>query len=373
MAEPATEQLFDLTPTDDQALAQNTARRFAQEELRSKSRSADEAALAPPGFYQKTMELGLNYGPIPESLGGIGAGRSPISGVLIAEDLGRGDMSLAIAALTPVSFINTLVDFGSAAQQAKYLPRFASDTFTAATVALMEPRARFEPSELQTTAQAVGDDYKLDGVKCMVPLGLSAEVMLVVAELKGQGPAAFIVERGAAGVTTQRNIHMGLRSLELATVNLAGVLVPKSAKLGETERPFDLTRLVDLSRLGTGALAVGVCDAVLQYAKEYCNERVAFGEPITNRQSVAFMIADIAIELDAMRLMVWRAAARASRGLPFHREAYLARVAVAQRGMEIGTNGIQLLGGHGFIREHLMELWYRNVRAAGILEGCAIV
>ena len=113
--------------------------------------------------------------------------------------------------------------------------------------------------------------------------------------------------------------------------------------------------------------------AILDYVKRYCNERVAFGEPITHRQSVAFMIADIAIELDGMRLLVYRAAARAERGLPFQREAYLARVQCAEKGMKIGTDGVQLLGGHGFIREHMVELWYRNLRAVGILEGCVTV
>jgi alkylation response protein AidB-like acyl-CoA dehydrogenase len=151
-------------------------------------------------------------------------------------------------------------------------------------------------------------------------------------------------------------------------VKLDGVSVPISARLGG-DKPFDLQRLLDLSRIGAAALAVGVGQAVLDYVKVYCTERVAFGEPIANRQSVAFMIADIAIELDGMRLLAYRAAARAERGLPFHREAYLARVQAAEKGMKIGSDGVQLLGGHGFIREHLVELWYRNLRAIALLEG----
>ena len=112
---------------------------------------------------------------------------------------------------------------------------------------------------------------------------------------------------------------------------------------------------------------------MLDYVKEYCNERVAFGEPITNRQSVAFMIADIAIELEAMRLMTWRAAARAEAGQPFHKEAYLAKTFCAEQAMKIGTDGVQLLGGHGFCREHPVEMWYRNLRAIAILDGVASV
>ena len=146
-------------------------------------------------------------------------------------------------------------------------------------------------------------------------------------------------------------------------------MVNSAAKLGENEKTLDLQRLIDLSRLGTCALSVGCCQAVLDYVIPYVNERVAFGEPISNRQSVAFMVANIAIELDGMRLMVLRAASRAEQGLDFHKEAYLARTLCAKYAMEIGTNGVQLLGGHGFCREHPVELWYRNLRAIGILEG----
>jgi alkylation response protein AidB-like acyl-CoA dehydrogenase len=107
--------------------------------------------------------------------------------------------------------------------------------------------------------------------------------------------------------------------------------------------------------------------------REYVNERVAFGEPISHRQSVAFMVADIAIELEGMRLMTYRAASRAEQGLPFTREAYLARLQCTERGMKIGTDGVQLLGGHGFTREHPVELWYRNLRALSAFEAAVIV
>jgi len=165
---------------------------------------------------------------------------------------------------------------------------------------------------------------------------------------------------------------MGLRPLHLAHMKFDDVQVPAAARLGEG-KPFDLTRLLDLSRIGAAALAVGAGQAVLDYVKAYCNERIAFGEPITNRQSVAFMIADIAIELDGMRLMTYRAASRAQQGLPFHREAYLARLQAVEKGMKIATDGVQLLGGHGFIREHMVELFYRNMRAVGLLDGMIAV
>ncbi|MFI5306399.1 MAG: acyl-CoA dehydrogenase family protein [Polyangiales bacterium] len=372
MSTPA-QPLFDLTLTEEQALMRETVRRFAQAEMRALSRKADEAGEAPPGFYAKSTELGFNMVEIAEELGGLGATRSPVSTMLIAEDLAYGDMSLAIGAMSSLSFIHSVLDYGSAAQRKALLPPFTQDGFRAASVALMEPALRFDPSKLGTTAQRNGDGYLLQGVKTMVPLASSAEVMLVIAQEQGAGPAAFVVQKGQAGLTVEREQFMGCRPLELCKVTLQNVQLPASAKLGEAETRFDLVLFLDLSRIGIAALSLGVCQAVLDYVKAYCNERVAFGEPITHRQAVAFLIADIAIELDGMRLLTYRAAGRAERGLEFHREAYLARVQCAEKGMKIGTDGVQLLGGHGFIREHLVELWYRNLRAISVLEGCVTV
>ena len=247
----------------------------------------------------------------------------------------------------------------------------AGDAIDAATTALLEPRATFEPTEPGTTATAKGDGYSLSGTKAMVPLGMSAELVLVIARLDNGDPAAFIIEGTPEGMTRTAEENMGLRGAQLATLTLDKVQLPASALLGEGT--FDLQRYIDLSRLGICALAVGTCQAVLDYVKPYCNERVAFGEPITNRQSVAFMIADIAIELEAMRLMTWRAASRAEQGLDFHEHAYLAKLFCAEHAMKIGTDGVQLLGGHGFCTEHPVELWYRDLRAITTLEGVASV
>lgn len=364
------ELLFDLTLTDEQRMTRESVQRFAAAEMTSVAREADETAATPADFFERSLELGLALMPIPEALGGAGVARSPVSNALNAEDLARGDMGMALGSITPLAFVNTLIDQGSAALREKLLPRFCGDAFTAATIAFTEPRATFEPTELHTTARRDGDGFVLNGVKSMVPLGASAELIMVLAELEGEGPAAFIIEGETSGLTRAVERNMGLRTLELATLTLSDVRVDADARLGET---FDLQRFVDLSRIGICALAVGTGQAVLDYVVEYCNEREAFGEPITNRQSVAFMIADIAIELDAMRLMTWRAAASAERGDDFHEQAYLAKVFCAEHAMKIGTDGVQLLGGHGFCREHPVEMWYRNLRAIGILEGAASV
>lgn len=365
--------LFDLTLTEEQRITRESMQRFAESELKTISRAADEAGVTPDGFLNKTAELGLSLMPIPEEFGGAGMPRSPISNVLNAEDLGKGDMSLALAALTPLAFINTVLDNGSDAQKEKYLTPLADEKFKAATIALMEPKATFEPSAPETTAVKSGNTYVLNGIKSNVILGSEAEFILVIAQEEGGNVEGYIVEKGAAGLSIESKKSMGLRPIDTATLTLKDVKVDASAKLGEGKNSFDIERLIALSRLGVCALSLGVCEAVLEYTVDYANERVAFGEPIAYRQSVAFMIANMAIELEGMRLMVWKAASRAEKGMNYKRDAYLAHVLCSEKTMEIGSNGVQVLGGHGFIREHPVELWYRNLRAVGILEGCATI
>ncbi len=369
MSTASEDLLFDLTLTDDQRMNRETIQRFAAAEIRAQAAAGEKSGATATDFYQKTLDLGLTLMPIPEALGGAGVPRSPISNILNAEDLANGDLAMALGAISPLAFVNTLLDQGTEAQQEKYLPRFCTEDFVAATTALMEPRATFEPTELSTRATRNSGGFALNGLKTMVPMGLDAQLILVITELEGEGPAAFIVEGTPAGMTRTEESHMGLRTLQLATLAFENVQLDSEALLGGES--FDLQRFIDLSRIGICALAVGTCQAVLDYVKDYCNERIAFGEPITNRQSVAFMIADIAIELEAMRLMTWRAASRAEQGLDFHEHAYLAKVFCAEHAMKIGTDGVQLLGGHGFCCEHPVELWYRNLRSIALLEGIA--
>lgn len=371
MTDTVDDLMFDLTLTDEQRMNRETMQRFAAAEIRPQAKAVDEGKAPAGAFFAQTAELGLTLLPIPEALGGAGVARSPVSNALLLEDLAHGDMALALGAVTPLGFVNTVLDQGSDAQREQYLPRFCNGTFQAATTALLEPRATFEPTQLATTANRSGDGYTLNGTKCMVPLGVDAELMLVIARLENGDAGGFIIEGTPPGMTRTAEANMGLLGAQLATVTFEQVQLPASALLGA--HSFDLQRFLDLSRIGLCALAVGTCQSVLDYVKPYVNERIAFGEPISNRQSVAFMVADMAIELEAMRLMTWRAAACAERGLDFHQHAYLAKVFCAEHAMKIGTDGVQLLGGHGFCREHPVEMWYRNLRAIATLDGMASV
>jgi len=363
---PGDRDLFDLTPTDDQRLICDAVAEFAAERLRPAADEADRAARPPAAVLAAATELGLPALGVPEVLGGTATERSQLTGVLVAERLAHGDLALAVACLAPTAVGTALALWGDAQQQATYLPAVTGERPLAAALAILEPRALFDPFRLATTARrATGGDFVVDGVKSLVPLATDAELLVVAADLDG-GPALLLVER--AGLTVEAEPAMGLRAAGLGRVLLDGVRLPAGALLGAGD-PAVYAECVRLARLAWCALAVGTAQAVLDYVIPYVNQRHAFGEPISHRQAVAFTVADMAIETDGMRLVTYRAASRAAQGLPYAREVALARWLCAERAMRIGSDGVQLLGGHGYVKEHPVQRWYRDLRATGLMEG----
>ncbi|MCO5134590.1 MAG: acyl-CoA dehydrogenase family protein, partial [Phyllobacteriaceae bacterium] len=359
---PNPADLFDLTPDDDQRMILETVTQFAEEILRPAARGADDAATYPPELITKAAELGVTAITVPEDFDGIAEQRSAVTNALVAEALAYGDMGLALPILAPGGVASALTHWGTADQQATYLPAFAGENVPQACLAITEPQPLFDPTMLKTVAVRTPGGYRLDGVKSLVPAAADAELFVVAAQLNGK-PALFIVESDTPGVSVSPDRSMGLRGAALGRVTLTKVFVPLSSRLGgDDATDSDYSEAVALSRLGWAALAVGTCHAVLDYVIPYVKEREAFGEPIARRQAVAFMCANIAIELDGLRLLAWRGAARADRGLPFAREAALARKLGTDKGMRIGLDGVQLLGGHGYTKEHPVERWYRDLR-----------
>jgi alkylation response protein AidB-like acyl-CoA dehydrogenase len=373
------QELFDLTPDDEQRMLREAIGAFASERLRPAALLADGACETPAEILEQAGELGVTQLGVPEQLGGVMAEQSAVTSVLVAEALAHGDLGIAFAALAPGAVATALGLWGNADQQAKYLPAFTSESdVPAAALALLEPRALFDPMRLQTRARRDGADWVLSGVKALVPRAAEAELFLIAAEVEGSGPELFLVESSTAGLFTAPEPAMGLRAAATAQLKLEDVRVPAGALLGvgqsEQEGPRAIyEECVQRSRIAWCALAVGAAQATLDYVVPYVNERVAFGEPISNRQAVAFGVADIAIELEGMRLLTYRAASRADRGRSFAREAALARRLCAEQGARIGSEGVQLLGGHGFVKEHPVERWYRDLRAAGVMEGALLV
>lgn len=360
---------FDLNLTEEQQMVRDMAQRFAKEVMRPAAEHADAETKAPEDFAKQFAELGLAQFVVPEAFGGAATEASTVTQVLIGEDLAYGDMGLAVSVLAPVGVASVLTRWGSAAQQSKYLPAFAGEDIPNAALCIAERRPAFDPYNLRTRATVDGSGYVLHGEKALVPLAHSAEIFLVAADLLGKGPSLFIVEANAPGVTVKEAPSMGIRAGSLGSVKLENVRVELDAIVGGAPGAVDYQQLVDLSHLAWCSLAIGTAQAVLDYVIPYCNDRVAFGEPISHRQAVAFMIANIAIELEGMRLLTYRAAARAEQGMPFHREAYLARVMCADKALEIGTNGVQLLGGAGFIKDHPIERFYRDLMGIAVMDG----
>jgi alkylation response protein AidB-like acyl-CoA dehydrogenase len=363
--------VFDLTPTDDEQMLVDVVTELATEVLRPAATEADTACAAPPEVLSAATEVGLPLLGVPESLGGISEERAVMAGALVAEALAQGDLGLAVATLAPGAVATAIATWGSDEQQRTYLPAFTSDDVPAAALALTEPRPLFDALEPATTATRTEDGLLLDGVKSMVPRGAEAELFIVGARLDDAN-VLVLVESGADGLTVEADPAMGVRAASLTTLTLTGVRVPEDAVLGTTDGS-SYVECVRLSRLAWCALAVGVGQAVLDYVTPYVKEREAFGEPIAHRQSVAFMVADIATELQAMRLLTWKAASRAAAGKDFAREVALARKLCSDKGMRIGLDGVQLLGGHGFVKEHPVERWYRDLRAVSVMEGGVLV
>ncbi|HLL86261.1 MAG TPA: acyl-CoA dehydrogenase family protein [Thermoleophilaceae bacterium] len=368
---PRTDQ-FDLTPTDEQQMMSEAVGEFGQERLLPAARAADEACSAPVELLEQTTELGVVSMSIPEELGGVVSERSAVTSVLIAEALARGDMGLALACLAPTGVSTALTLWGDEDQQARYLPEFAGESPPAAALALLEPRALFDPFRLETRARPAGSGYVLEGVKSLVPRAADAELLVIGAELEGSGPALFVVESKTAGISIEPEPAMGVRAAATGRVHLEGVELGGDALLGGADAEV-YTDCVALARLGWCALAVGTARAVLDLVIPYVNEREAFGEPISHRQAVAFNVADIGIELEGMRLTTLRAASRADQGRSFAREAAIARQLCARKGMKIGSDGVGLLGGHGYVKEYPVERWYRDLRAASLMEGALLV
>ncbi|MCW2844741.1 MAG: acdA 8 [Nocardioides sp.] len=371
----APQGVFDLTPTEDEQMLVDLVSEFADEVVRPAASDADEACAAPDDLLRASLEIGLPILGVPESLGGISEERSAMAGTLVAEALARGDMGLAVATLAPGSVATAIGLWGTDAQQQTYLPAFTGgpghDTVPAAALALNEPAVLFDALAPSTIAERAGDGFVLNGVKSLVVRGAEAELFVIGASLDDQ-PVLFLVEAGTDGMAVEGDPAMGIRAASLTRLTLDNVAVPGDAVLGATDGTT-YVECVRLARLAWCALAVGTGQAVLDYVTPYVKEREAFGEPIAHRQSVAFMVANIAIELQSMRLLTYKAAARAAAGKDFTREVALARKLCADKGMQIGLDGVQLLGGHGFVKEHPVERWYRDLRAVGVMEGSVLV
>jgi alkylation response protein AidB-like acyl-CoA dehydrogenase len=358
--------------SEEQSIMKETAAKLVQDTIAQNSHEIDENREIPRAYLQKFWDLGSILAAIPEDFGGYGMGYSPIMNSIILEELAFGDMSFAIACSAPSLFLIPLLDMGTESQKQKYITPYCSETFKTGTVALCEPRFAFDPVSLKTTAVKKNGSYVINGKKCFVPLADEAGHLLVAAECEGKNHL-FIVSRDNPGlVIGQREKNHGLYSLKTFTIECNNCEIPAEDRLGGDDGN-DYASFLQKSRTALSAIGTGVCRASLEYSRDYAKERVQFGERIASRQAVAFMIAEMAYEVDAMRLMTWKAASMLEIGADAARESYLAKVFAGDMSMKITDYGVQILGGHGYVRDHPVERYYRNGRGIAILEGLAIL
>ncbi|MFQ5418650.1 MAG: acyl-CoA dehydrogenase family protein, partial [Myxococcota bacterium] len=317
---------------EEQEIVRDAMRDFASEVMRPIARGCDEASESSEDFLSQSWQLGLVSTQVPEAYGGAGEARSPVTNALLLEELAWGDATLAVAAMTPAAFANILVDQGTEEQKRKYLPLLCGDRYAAASLAVNEPSACFDPMNPRTVAEPKGDGFVLSGSKCFVPMGDRASHFLVVARNNG-GLDAFIVARDAEGLTVSQNEkNLGLRALPTTALELERVEVSGADRLGG-ESGSDVQRILNGARTALAAVMVGQARASLDYALPYAKNREAFDQAIAQKQGIAFKLADMHIETESSRWLTWKAASQLERGLDATRSAHFARAYAAEQSM----------------------------------------
>lgn len=358
--------MYGFTPTDEQKMLIETVARYARNDLRAAGHEADEQKSLPKKLVSKGWEVGLLQASVPEAFGGFGE-RSAVTGVLAAEELAFGDLAGALAVMTPSLFVTPLLLAGSEEQKQTWIPPVIEGDWLPYTAALIEPSFDFDPNALKTTAVKEGDFYLLNGAKTFVPYAAEAEAMIIYASLEGT-TRAFIVEPGDGVVVSERLKLMSLDALPLYGVTFENVKVP-SANLLEG----DFAPVLAAMQVANAALAVGVARASFEYARDYAKEREAFGVKIAQKQAIAFMLAEMATEIEAIRLLTWQAAWKLDTGKEDACiDAYLASTGAADMVMMVTDRGVQILGGHGYIRDHPVEKFMREGRGFASFTGLAI-
>jgi alkylation response protein AidB-like acyl-CoA dehydrogenase len=362
--------VIDFEPTDEQSLIVETVRQFAQNEIRPRAHECNESAELPKDVLSHAHELGLVANSLDEEFGG-GGERSAVTAVLAAEELAWGDLSIALAILSPGLVALPVLDFGTGEQKREVLPAFTGEHFVPGSLAIVEPSFQADPFRPLTRARASDGGWVLSGRKCFVPWLEGGRHLLVTASTEA-GPAVFLVPRDAAGLSVETEKNMGVDALPSVELGLDELELPKEAQLGAAAGA-DLAAIVHRGRVALAAAAVGVARAAYEIAREYAKEREAFGAPIATKQAIAFKLADMAIEIDGARLLVWEAAWLLDEGRGAGRAAALAYQQASRVALDVADGAVQVLGGHGYIRDYLPEMHLRNARGFASFEALALV
>ncbi|MBI5071273.1 MAG: acyl-CoA dehydrogenase family protein [Deltaproteobacteria bacterium] len=368
---------MDTTIPEHLLEVQRTVRDFCLEEVKPHAARWDAEERFPAEVVKKVGELGLLGMVVPEEYGGTALGALGIA--VVVEEIARYDGSLALTVASHNGLgTSHVLRFGSEALRKKYLPALAAGEKLAAW-GLTEPGSGSDAAALRTRAERKGDRWILNGTKLFITQGTVGEVFVVLAvtspEKRQKGITAFLLEKGMKGFA-QRPIHgkLGMRSSDTAELHLEDVEVPDEWRVGEVDAGFVNTlQILDKGRITIGALATGLARGALEEATAYAKERRTFGKAIAEHQAVAFMLADMATETAAARMLVHRAAVLADQGKPFGREAAMGKLFASEAAMRATTKAIQIHGGNGYTRDYPVERYFRDAKLCEIGEGTSEV
>ncbi len=364
--------MYGFEPSDEQKMLLDTINRYTTNNIRPAAHDANEAENYPSNLIEKGWELGVLQASIPDEFGGFGD-HSTVTGVLAAEAFSWGDLSAALAVLTPGLYALPILRCGSEQQKHEYLPRVIEAEWKPYSAALIEPHFDFDPNDLRTTAVESGDNYLINGEKVFVPFGGEAKSLIVFAQLNGS-TQGFIVPANSTGIEVDdRQALMGINALPLYKMRFNQVSIPKLNRLGEAEG-HDFEPILSASRVAVAALGVGLSKAAFEYSRDYAKDRDVFGVKVAQKQAIAFMLAEMATEIESIRLLTWEAAWMLDEGREeASKYAYLAHTGSIDMAMTVTDRAVQILGGHGYIREHPVEMWMRSGRGIATFNGLAMV
>ncbi len=366
---------FNLTP--EQKLFQKTIREFCEREIKPIADKIDKEEYFPKELYKKMGQMGLMGMTVPQEFGGAGIDR--LSYMIAIEEISRycGSTGITVEAHNSLG-VGHIYEHGTDEQRKKYLPKLCSGEAYAAW-ALTEPNAGSDAASGQTTAVLEKDEWVINGTKQFITTGDIADVTTVMAmtdKSKGaKGISAILVEKDTPGFKVgQLEDKLGLRGSHTAEIIFEDCRVPKENLLGEKNNGFiGAMDILDRGRTAIGAMSVGIARASFEDALDYAKQRQQFGRPIGKFQAIQWMLADMATEIDAARLLVFRAADMEDKKIRFTKEASMAKLFASEMAMRATVKGMQILGGYGYTREYPLERYYRDIKLCTIGEGTSEV
>ena len=365
--------LFELTP--EQREIQALCREFAANEIRPISLAVDEADTEMPWeIWHKAADLGITSYMLPEEYGG-GGMTDVFTQCLVQEELCFGCSGIGNLLTSNGFFAEPVLELGTEEQKRRWIEPLCGERPPLTALATTEPDAGSDAAAMTTAATRQGDGYVLRGQKTWISNGGLGEYYVVFATVapgtRSRGVTAFLVEKGDAGVSFGAPMRkMGQRAIVNAEMFFEDVFLPEDRRLGDEGQGFyGLMRTFDRSRIVLGSAATGLARAALEYATEYAKTRVQFGKPIAEHQAIAFRLADMAVRVDAARLLVWRAARAIDAGEQVAKEAAMAKLFASETAMWCAWAAVQTLGGWGYSREYPVEKWMRDAKLEEIEEG----